>query len=57
MEDGSARDVRPPAGREIVDDHDALAVGEGVFDEVAADEAGAAGDEQSALHERIIVSR
>ena len=38
-------EVRQPAGREVVDDVDLVAVRDEGVDEVGADEAGAAGDE------------
>ena len=47
----------PIAGREIVEDHDALAALDELADDVAADVPGAAGDEDGGGHARNLNSR
>jgi hypothetical protein len=47
-EPGGGVDVLAPAAAEVVDDDDVVAAGEQRVDEVRADEAGPAGDEEHA---------
>ena len=47
---GARRHVLAPAGRKVVEHDDAVTVGQGALGEVAAYEAGAAGDEEGLGH-------